>query len=281
MTFTSLKKGLCAVLSVLALTAAPAAAMPSPEAQIDTIAGAQEVWKYEFPALCAPDEIPFHLRSFTPATTLIAVTDLDGNGRLELLFRHVDYLKWKVGSVPYAFHQIPTAVAMAVYEVGADGRLARLPVTEDGCGAPDLIGLDVSHPILEDGVRWYPVRTQQIYKVKYGYFYYIIAHQRVAIKDGRVMLKMLADEHGYYNIYDVDRFEEVATSINIYDGNPAHKEMLPADFRQTAFYQEFDRSYTPRGTVHWISGSELNSNPHKALLSSYQGFVSGVMDGMG
>ena len=170
---------------------------------------------------------------------------------------------------------------MAVYEVGADGRLARLPVTEDGCGAPDLIGLDVSHPILEDGVRWYPVRTQQIYKVKYGYFYYIIAHQRVAIKDGRVMLKMLADEHGYYNIYDVDRFEEVATSINIYDGNPAHKEMLPADFRQTAFYQEFDRSYTPRGTVHWISGSELNSNPHKALLSSYQGFVSGVMDGMG
>ena len=281
MTFTSLKKGLCAVFSVLALTAAPAAAMPSPEAQIDTIAGAQEVWKYEFPALCAPDEIPFHLRSFTPATTLIAVTDLDGNGRLELLFRHVDYLKWKVGSVPYAFHQIPTAVAMAVYEVGADGRLARLPVTEDGCGAPDLIGLDVSHPILEDGVRWYPVRTQQIYKVKYGYFYYIIAHQRVAIKDGRVMLKMLADEHGYYNIYDVDRFEEVATSINIYDGNPAHKEMLPADFRQTAFYQEFDRSYTPRGTVHWISGSELNSNPHKALLSSWQGFVSGVMDGMG
>ena len=275
------KKGLLAATAALVLYSATVPAAADPEAQLDTIADAREVWKYEFPALCAPGEVPVHRHSFVPRTTLIAVTDLDGNGRLELLFRHVDYLKWKVGSVPYAFHQIPTAVAMAVYEVGADGRLARLPVTEDGCGAPDLIGLDVSHPILEDGVRWYPVRTQQIYKVKYGYFYYIIAHQRVAIKDGRVMLKMLADEHGYYNIYDVDRFEEVATSINIYDGNPAHKEMLPADFRQTAFYQEFDRSYTPRGTVHWISGSELNSNPHKVLLSSWQGFVSGVMDGMG
>lgn len=275
------KKGLLTAAAALVLCSGTVSAAADPEAQLDTIAGAREVWKYEFPALCAPGEVPVHRHSFVPRTTLIAVTDLDGNGRLELLFRHVDYLKWKVGSVPYAFHQIPTAVAMAVYEVGADGRLARLPVTEDGCGAPDLIGLDVSHPILEDGVRWYPVRTQQIYKVKYGYFYYIIAHQRVAIKDGRVMLKMLADERGYYNIYDVDRFEEVATSINIYDGNPAHKEMLPADFRQTAFYQEFDRSYTPRGTVHWISGSELNSNPHKALLSSWQGFVSGVMDGMG
>ena len=267
MTFISLKKSLIAALAACTLTASAAAA-PSPEAQLDTIASAQEVWKYEFAALCAPDELPFHLRAFDPAETRVAVADLDGNGRLELLFRHAAVPEGSEGTIPYSLRQLPTAVDIAIYEVDADGRFARLPAPEDGYGAPDLMGLDARHPILEDGVLWYPVYSQQVDRDDHGHFYYTTAYQWVAVKDGRVMLKMLADEHGYYNIYDVDRFEEVATSINIYDGNPAHKEMLPADFRQTAFYQEFDRSYAPRGTVHWISGSELNSNPHKALLSS-------------
>ena len=80
MTFISLKKSLIAALAACTLTASAAAA-PSPEAQLDTIASAQEVWKYEFAALCAPDELPFHLRAFDPAETRVAVADLDGSGQ--------------------------------------------------------------------------------------------------------------------------------------------------------------------------------------------------------
>lgn len=280
MAFISLKQSLCAVLSALALTAAPVAAMPSPEAQLDTIAGAQEVWKYELPPLCAPDEIPFHLRSFIPEPTHIAVTDLDGNGRLELLFRHVDYPKGRAGTIPYPFLRIPTTVAMAVYEVGTDGHLTRLPVPGDGYDAPDLMGLDAIHPISEDGVRWYPICTQQNYRDDHGLFYYTTTYRRLAIKDGRVKIHVLAEESGYYNAYDIDRVEQVATSANIYDGNPAHEKMRPSDFHQTAFYQKFHRSYTPNSGVLWISGSELNEDPRKALLTSWKGFlVFGVMDG--
>ena len=275
------KKGLLAATAALVLYSATVSAAADPEAQLDTIADDREVWKYEFPALCAPGEVPVHRHSFVPRTTLIAVTDLDGNGRLELLFRHVDYLKWKVGSVPYAFHQIPTAVAMAVYEVGADGRLTRLPVPEDGYGAPDFMGLDASHPISEDGVLWYPMCTKQMDRDDHGHFHYTTTYRRIAIKDGRVKIHVLAEESGYYNVYDIDRVEQVATSANIYDGNPAHEKMRPEDFWQTAFYQKFHRNYAPNSIAHWISGSELNVDPRKALLASWQGFVYRSMNGKG
>lgn len=272
MTFISLKKSLIAALAACTLTASAAAA-PSPEAQLDTIADAQEVWKYEFAALCAPDELPFHLRAFAPAETHVAVADLDGNGRLELLFRHAAVTEGSAGTIPYSLHQLPTAVDMTVYEVGTDGRLARLPAPEDGYGAPDLMGLDARHPTLEDGVLWYPVRSHQIYRDDHGHFYYTISYQRIAVTDGRVKLDVRADESGYYNVYGLDKVEKVATSANIYDGNPAHEEMTPADFRQTAFYQDFARMYSMQSAVYWMTRDTFLSDPHEALTASWYTFV--------
>ena len=272
MTFISLKKSLIAALAACTLTASAAAA-PSPETQLATIANAQEVWKYEFPALCAPDELPFHLRAFAPAETHVAVADLDGNGRLELLFRHAAVTEGSAGTIPYSLRQLPTAVDMTVYEVGTDGRLARLPAPEDGYGAPDLMGLDARHPTLEDGVLWYPVRSHQIYRDDHGHFYYTISYQRIAVTDGRVKLDVRADESGYYNVYGLDKIEKVATSANIYDGNPAHEEMTPADFRQTAFYQDFARMYSMQSAVYWMTGDTFLSDPHEALTASWYTFV--------
>ena len=272
MTFISLKKSLIAALAACTLTASAAAA-PSPETQLDTIAGAQEVWKYEFAALCAPDELPFHLRAFAPAETHVAVTDLDGNGRLELLFRHAAVTEGSAGTIPYSLRQLPTAVDMTVYEVGTDGRLARLPAPEDGYGAPDLMGLDARHPTLEDGVLWYPVRSHQIYRDDHGHFYYTISYQRIAVTDGRVKLDVRADESGYYNVYGLDKVEKVETSANIYDGDPAHEEMTPADFRQTAFYQDFARMYSMQSAVYWMTGDTFLSDPHEALTASWYTFV--------
>ena len=272
MTFISLKKSLIAALAACTLTASAAAA-PSPETQLDTIAGAQEVWKYEFAALCAPDELPFHLRAFAPAETHVAVADLDGNGRLELLFRHAAVTEGSAGTIPYSLRQLPTAVDMTVYEVGTDGRLARLPAPEDGYGAPDLMGLDARHPTLEDGVLWYPVRSHQIYRDDHGHFYYTISYQRIAVTDGRVKLDVRADESGYYNVYGLDKVEKVETSANIYDGDPAHEEMTPADFRQTAFYQDFARMYSMQSAVYWMTGDTFLSDPHEALTASWYTFV--------
>ena len=272
MTFISLKKSLIAALAACTLTASAAAA-PSPETQLDTIAGAQEVWKYEFAALCAPDELPFHLRAFAPAETHVAVADLDGNGRLELLFRHAAVTEGSAGTIPYSLSQLPTAVDMTVYEVGTDGRLARLPAPEDGYGAPDLMGLDARHPTLEDGVLWYPVRSHQIYRDDHGHFYYTISYQRIAVTDGRVKLDVRADESGYYNVYGLDKVEKVETSANIYDGDPAHEEMTPADFRQTAFYQDFARMYSMQSAVYWMTGDTFLSDPHEALTASWYTFV--------
>lgn len=272
MTFISLKKSLIAALAACTLTASAAAA-PSPETQLDTIAGAQDVWKYEFAALCAPDELPFHLRAFAPAETHVAVADLDGNGRLELLFRHAAVTEGSAGTIPYSLRQLPTAVDMTVYEVGTDGRLARLPAPEDGYGTPDLMGLDARHPTLEDDVLWYPVRSHQIYRDDHGHFYYTISYQRIAVTDGRVKLDVHADESGYYNVYGLDKVEKVATSANIYDGNPAHEEMTPADFRQTAFYQDFARMYSMQSAVYWMTGDTFLSDPHEALTASWYTFV--------
>lgn len=272
MTSISLKKSLIAALAACTLTASAAAA-PSPEAQLDTIADAQEVWKYEFAALCAPDELPFHLRTFAPAETHVAVADLDGNGRLELLFRHAAVTEGSAGTIPYSLRQLPTAVDMTVYEVGTDGRLTHLPAPEDGYGAPDLMGLDARHPTLEDGVLWYPVRSHQIYRDDHGHFYYTISYQRIAVTDGRVKLNVRADESGYYNVYGLDKVEKVATSANIYDGNPAHEEMTPADFRQTAFYQDFARMYSMQSAVYWMTGDTFLSDPHEALTASWYTFV--------
>lgn len=165
--------------------------------------------------------------------------------------------------------------------MGADGRLTRLPVPEDGYGAPDFMGLDASHPISEDGVLWYPMCTKQIDRDDHGHFHYTTTYRRIAIKDGRVKSHVLAEESGYYNVYDIDRVEQVATSANIYDGNPAHEKMRPEDFWQTAFYQKFHRNYAPNSVAHWISGSELNVDPRKALLASWQGFVYRSMNGKG
>ena len=288
----SLKKTIAVALALLILTAASASAasstaqhITSPAAakkQLNTIANAEKLWKDEFamPRYDDDDIAQLHLLSFTPSHTYFAVTDLDGNGRMELLFRHAAMLPVAEGITPYPLRDIPTAVAMAVYEIGTDGRLARLPEMEN-YGAPDLTGLYALHQVNANGTRPYNICTRTITEDEHGHYSYTVAYQQIAIVDGVVTCELLAEENGYYNVYDIDRIEEVPLSASIYDGDPAHREMRPADFAQTGFYQDFHRIYTPPSAVHWMSGDELNRNPREALAASWVGFVYGVIDGKG
>ena len=288
----SLKKTIAAALALLTLTAASVSAksstarhITSPAAakkQLNTIAKAEPLWKDEFVARRDAGQTPQpHLLNFDPAQTRFAVTDLDGNGRMELLFRHAAMLPVAEGITPEPLRNIPTAIAMAVYEIGTDGRLARLPEAENGYGAPDLMDLYALHQVNADGTRPYNICTRTITEDEHGHYHGTVAYQQIAIIDGVVTCKLLAEEHSYYNVYDIDRIEEVPLYVSIYDGDPSHIEMNPADFALTGFYQDFDRIYTPPSAVHWMTGDELNRDPREALRASWQGFVYGVVDGRG
>ena len=285
----SLKKTIAAALALLTLTAASVSAksstarhITSPAAakkQLNTIAKAEPLWKDEFVARWDAGQTPQpHLLNYDSTQTRFAVTDLDGNGRLELLFRHAAMPQ---GIPPYPLRDIPTAVAMAVYEIGTDGRLARLPETENGYGAPDLTKLYALHQVNADGTRPYNICTRTITEDEHGHYHGTVAYQQISIARGIVTCKLLAEENGYYNVYDIDRIEEVPVYASIYDGNPSHIEMRYADFLQTGFCQDFDRIYTPPSAVHWMSGDELNRDPQEALAASWAGFVYGVIDGKG
>ena len=287
----SLKKTIAAALAALMLTAASASAtsstaqhITSPAAakkQLNAIAKAEKLWRSEFIMCGDDDNTPQpHLRSFDPARTYFAVTDLDGNGRLELLFRHAAMTSVEEGITPYPFRTIPTAFAMAVYEIGTDGRLARLPETENGYGAPDLTGLALNM-IDSDNTRWYNMSTSTITKDEHNHYSYTVAYQRFAIANGVVRCELCAEENGYYNVYDIDRVEAVPSSAYIYDGDPAHLGMRHEDFVQSPFYQYFTHIYTPCCAVYWMGANELSRNPREALAASWAGFVYGVMDGKG
>ena len=287
----SLKKTIVAVLSLLMLTAASASAtsstaqhITSPAAakkQLNAIAKAEKLWRSEFIMCGDDDNTPQpHLRSFDPTRTYFAVTDLDGNGRLELLFRHAAMTSVEEGITPYPFRTIPTAFAMAVYEIGTDGRLARLPETENGYGAPDLTGLALNM-IDSNNTRWYNMSTSTITRDEHNHYSYTVAYQRFAIANGVVRCELCAEENGYYNVYDIDRVEAVPSSAYIYDGDPAHLGMRHEDFVQSPFYQYFTHIYTPPSAVHWMGADELSRNPREALAASWAGFVYGVIDGKG
>ena len=288
----SLKKTIAAALALLTLTAASVSAksstarhITSPAAakkQLKIIAKAEPLWKDEFVARWDTGQTPQpHLLNYDHRQTRFAVTDLDGNGRLELLFRHAAMLPVAEGITPEPLRNIPTAIAMAVYEIGTDGRLARLPETENGYGAPDLTGLYALHQVNADNARRYNIHTRTIREDEHGHYSYTVAYQQIAIVNGIVTCRLLAEENGYYNVYDINRIEEVPLYASIYDGDPAHIEMRYEDFLQTDFYQDFDRIYTPRSAVLWLDGDELNRNPREALRASWQGFAYGVIDGMG
>ena len=293
MNFNALKKTALAALAVLLLAGTASAAALSgtathikhpadANAQLKILAKAEPLWKDEFVARWDAGQIPQpHLLNFDPAQTRFAVTDLDGNGRMELLFRHAAMLPVAEGITPEPLRNIPTAIAMAVYEIGTDGRLARLPETENGYGAPDLTGLYALHQVNADNARPYNIHTRTIREDEHGHYSYTVAYQQIAIVNGIVTCRLLAEENGYYNVYDIDRIEEVPLYASIYDGDPAHIEMRYEDFLQTDFYQDFDRIYTPRSAVLWLDGDELNRDPREALRASWQGFAYGVIDGMG
>lgn len=283
----SLRKTIRAALAALALimpapAPAPGAAAPSPEAQLQMIAEAEPLWKDEFVARWDEGQTPFpYLRRFNPRLTHIAVTDLDANGRLELLVRHAMTLMDISGPHAAGVVDIPIDVSLSAYEISADGRLERLRA-ENGYDWPDLMNLQPLSEIDEHGTRWHHVRTVTVSRSDYftgndPSYTYTVSYQRVALDHGTLRCQLLAVEKGSYQ--DVDSPSKIHVSASVFDGDPAHTNMSGQQFQQTYLYQSFDEALLPPSSIRWVSGDELNRDPHGALAASWAGFVYGALEG--
>ena len=291
MSYISLKKTILAALAALSLTASTAPALaagaPSPEAQLQMIAEAEPLWKDEFVARWDEGQTPHpYLMRFNRRLTHIAVTDLDHNGRLELLFRHAMTLMDISGPHAAGVVDIPIDISLSAYEISADGRLERLRA-ENGYDWPDLMNLGPLSEIDEYGTRWHHVRTETVsrgscFTDNDPSYTYTASYQRVALENGTLRCQLLALEKGSYR--DVDSpstCRKIHVSASVFDGDPAHTNMNERQFQQTYLYQTFDEALLPESSIHWVSGDELNRDPLEALSASWQGFVYGVVDGMG
>ena len=274
-----------AALALIMPAPAPAAAAPSPEAQLQMIAEAEPLWKDEFVARWDKGERPHpYLMRFNRSLTHIAVTDLDHNGRLELLFRHAMTLMDISGPHAAGVVDIPIDISLSAYEISADGRLERLR-TENGYDWPDLMNLQPLSEIDEHGMRWHHVRTVTVsrgscFTDNDPSYSYTASYQRVALDHGTLRCQLLAVEKGSYR--DVDSpstCRKIHVSASVFDGDPAHTNMSGWDFQQTHFYQTFDEALLPKGSIHWVSGDELNRDPREALSASWRGFAYGALRG--
>lgn len=282
MNYHTVRNGLLAVLAALTLTAVRASAapaVPSVQMQLKAITSAENLWKDEFVVRWDKGQAPMpHLLNFDHSETYFAVTDLDRNGRLELLFRHAVLPKESQGICPYPLAHIPTDVSVSIYEISAKGHLERLGA-ENGYGDPDLIHLQPLSDIGSHGTRWHNVRTKRLSRDEYGRYHYTISYQRVALVKGHMRFDVLAEEHGSYNVYGDGRVIEIPASADILDGNPDHMNLSPAAFHQTALYQAFDDALMPLSSIRWMPGGRLRKDPSEALSASWQGFSYGATKG--
>ena len=276
-----------AALAALALTASASAAPAAidTEAQLDVIA-ASGVIQEEINTLYHTWDgiLKSGMGKRSHYTFYAAVTDLDHNGRLELLFRHAMTLMDISGPHAAGVVDIPIDISLSAYEISADGRLERLRA-ENGYDWPDLMNLGSLSEIDEHGTRWHHVRTVTVsrgscFTDNDPSYSYTASYQRVALDHGTLRCQLLAVEKGSYR--DVDSpstCRKIHVSASVFDGDPAHTNMSGQQFQQTDLYQTFDEALLPPSSIHWVSGDELNRDPHEALSASWSGFAYGALRG--
>lgn len=271
-----MKNLFCATLAALALSAVPAAAEPvvlDTETQLDVLAASADIWRADFADFGTMPIVPDYVRRFSPGETDFAVTDLDDNGRLELLVRHASSLR---EPHPSFLNRMPTKVGMAIYEIDENGALARIALDTSDY-APDLRKLSGVHDITDRGSRRYHLATQILSKGDpYGYR---MLYTRFEVTNGRVYNWLFAKESGVFEVRDDTVTATNARTATIYDGKPDHRNMTGEAFRETDFYKDFFRVLPPLGSIHWVKGEKLMPNPRAAFAASWYGFSYAAVDG--
>ena len=198
MKYGKIKAPALAAVALLAVSAAGAAqAAASPEEQISLLVNQVAVW--------GADQF---YRDWQKDNGICAVTDLDGNGRLELFFvRRVH------NPVPHAnangsneekgralVATVPVTIRVRGFEVGADGKtLEELRFNyPDKVVPPNMFPLDEAFYNADDKIRFYNVATLN----RIGDLGYCVYRQVLSLKNGTVEVQTIGTEYGNYGLFN-------------------------------------------------------------------------------
>ena len=179
----------------------------SPDRQIELLAKQTAVW--------GADQF---YRDWQKDRGYCAVTDLDGNGRLELFF-----VRGVRNPVPHANENgsneekgralvatVPITMRVRGFEVGKDGKtLEELRFNyPDKIAPPDLFSMREGFYNAGDKIRFYNVPTLN----RVGDLGFCLYRQVLSLKNGTVEVQTIGTEYGNYGL-----FNDVATAEAIFD----------------------------------------------------------------
>ena len=273
-----LKKGLyAALLMLLTGTAAAAPAALNAEAQLDVIAAS--------PALRAElDTVHTNRQSMRADRPIYqccaAVTDLDGNGRLELLIsrqtRSYEPLLHAGDSISKEQKEglaslcadYPIHFDGAAYEISPDGtHLMPLAIVYEGDIFPDLSNLYMK-PRTMGGAPLYPMYTVRMTGVNHmyeGWMRYGIAcdYQTVRLADGQMTIARTAHCEGSAGVYG-DYIEADYTAMQILStGEVIDPSRIPPELRR------HDNGHR----ISCVSSEEMERGARAALARSYSDWM--------
>ena len=273
-----LKKGLyAALLMLLTGTAAAAPAAPNVAAQLNIIA-ASPVLRAELDTVHTNRQ---SMRTDRPAyQCCAAVTDLDGNGRLELLISRQTHSyepllhagdsiskEQKEGLVALCA-DYPIHFDGAAYEISPDGtHLMPLAIVYEGDIFPDLSNLYMKPRTMGDA-SLYPIYTVRMTGVNHmyeGWMRYGIAcdYQTVCLAYGQMTIARTAHCEGSAGVYG-DYIEADYTSMHFLStGEVIDPSRIPPELRWN------DDGHR----VSFVSSEEMDRDARAALARSYAGWM--------
>jgi len=207
MNFKNSKALAVASVALFVFGAAGKTEAASPDKQIELLAKQTAVW--------GADQF---YKDWQKDEGYCAVTDLDGNGRLELLF-----VRGVHNPVPHAnpngsneekgralVATVPITMRVRGFEVSADGKkLDELKFNyPDKVVPPNLHSLREGFYNAGDKIRFYNVPTLN----RVGDLGFCLYHQVLSLKNGTVKVQTIGAEHGNYGL-----FNDVPTAEAIFD----------------------------------------------------------------
>ena len=291
------KKFVCTTAVLLLYGAGAVFAAPDSEVQLDTIANADEAWNEVLEHLADADSRYMRFATHDYPTLDIAVTDLDANGRLEVIFRTSRISKEIVAAArmqkkPAGFIKgmehvsaVPIGVHAFIYEVTEDGTDLE-PVAINVLGgdvtadAPDLMNLRSVHEISAamGGARLYHIHTLVRKNAKeWGAAAqpFRLLYQTVWLTGSTLYSRLEAAEEGTYGIYEEGMPEAIPRLVRV-----GGMELSPSNFEGSEFHESFDKKPAVCGSVCWMSGADFRKEDFRAnartlLASSWYGFSYG------
>ncbi|BEU88224.1 hypothetical protein TAMA11512_16880 [Selenomonas sp. TAMA-11512] len=290
----------CALIAAafLTLCTGTASAAADAERQLDTIANADEAWNEVLEHLADADSRYMRFAVHDSPTLDIAVTDLDDNGRLEVIFRtsrvsteivaDADMMKKPDAYIRSMENvaSVPLGVYAFIYQVTEDGtRLEPVKIDllngDRTADFPDLMQLKEPHEISADmmGARLYRIHTKvRGNPAEYGASLvpFRLLYHTVRLTGNTLYCRLDAKEEGNYSVYEDGGIESFVRTVHM-DGREVSRE----EFGQSSFLREF-RTYPPvRGSIKWVSGAhfrdeDFRSTVRTLLASSWQGFSYGI-----